>query len=399
MVKDLKDEILSDPLISRLLSINGAEVYLVGGYLRDILRGLRSKDIDFIVKGDLNGIVSAIVPETGGSVIKFKRGELTRVVVDDSTIDFSELKGRLEDDLYRRDFTMNAIAWSPERGVIDPLNGIDDINKSVIRAISERNLIDDPLRLLRAYRFVAEIGWRIDLKTRYFVKKLKESIRLSAPERITSELFRLLNSENYFRALRVAFTDGLLTEILSIDKDSLAENLKALSRLNSFLNKIHDSQKIYFNETFSQGLTYLGLLRVEQLLYRSDLERNALRFSRHISKRIKTISGLLDIIANRPNITKGEAFDLLTAAGSGVMDIALLSRREGFVREAERFLMIRPLLRAEDIIDITGIRTGPELGIVINEMRRGQFLGRIKDAEDARALLQGLKKGLLKSHP
>jgi len=392
MAKDLKAEILNEPIISKVLSIKGAEVYLVGGYIRDILRGLRSKDIDFVVKGDLNGIVSEVALETGGSVIKFKRGELTRVVVDDSTIDFSELKGTLEDDLYRRDFTMNAIAWSPESGVIDPLNGIGDINKSVIRAISERNLINDPLRLLRAYRFAAEMGWKIDLKTRYFVKNLKHHIRLSATERITSEVFRLLNSENYLRALRVAFADGLLMEILSIDKDRLAENLKALSRLNSFLNKIHDSQRIHFNETFSQGLTYLGLLRAEQLLYRSDPERNALRFSRHISKRIKTISGLLDIIAGRPKITKGEAFDLLEAAGSGAMDIALLSRRERFVQEAERFLMIRPLLRAEDIIDITGIRTGPELGTMINELRRGQFLGRVRDEEDARALLQGLKK-------
>ncbi|GAB4411534.1 MAG: CCA tRNA nucleotidyltransferase [Thermodesulfovibrionales bacterium] len=398
-MKDLNKEILSDPLVSKVISVRGIEVYLVGGYLRDIIRGLRAKDIDFVVRGDLKGLTSMIASEMGGSVVKFEKGELTRVIVDDSTIDFSELKGRLEDDLYRRDFTMNAIAWSPERGIVDPLDGLSDIKKARIRAISERNLIDDPLRLLRAYRFSAEMGWRIDLKTRYFVKKLKENIRLSAPERITSELFRLLNSENYIRALRVAFTDGLLTEILSIDKDRLADNLKALSRLNSFLNKIHDSQKTYFNETFSQGLTYLGLLRVEQLLYRSDMERNALRFSRHISKRIKMISGLLDIIANRPNITKGEAFDLLTAAGSGVMDIALLSRRGRFVREAERFLMIRPLLRAEEIIDITGIRTGPELGTIINEMRRGQFLGRIKDEEDARLLLQGIKKGLLKGHP
>jgi len=183
-MNDLRDAVLKDPLVARVFG-SGREVFLVGGYLRDLLRGVRSKDIDFVVRGEPRSLVSGIFDEGEGSVVTFREPLLVRVVVGDSTVDFSELRGELEDDLSLRDFTVNAIAWSPEKGLIDPLNGVGDIGKGRLRGISEKNFMDDPLRLLRAYRFAAELGWTIDQRTRGIIRKLKQSIKVSATERIT----------------------------------------------------------------------------------------------------------------------------------------------------------------------------------------------------------------------
>lgn len=387
-MKYLTKTILSDKTVSKVFA-SGIEGYLVGGYIRDIIRGERSNDMDFVVKGNIKMIVPNIFSDIDRSIVEFKDATLIRVVIGDITIDFSELKGNIEDDLCSRDFAMNAIAWSPDRGIIDPINGIEDIRKERIRAVSEKNFIDDPLRMLRAYRFAGELGWEIDRDTRKTVKNLKNLIKQSAPERITLEFFKLLNSHNYFRALKYAFLDGLLKEILSFNNNKLLDNIKALSKFNAFLKKMPEKYRAKFNEPFSQGLSYLGLLRAEQLLYNSSYSRNNLRLSRALLKRLASTEKALTGYTKLKRITKKQIFDLFEGAGDAVMDFAVLTRRKRLLDDAERFLNIKQALSTKKIIGITGAR-GPEIGKLIKEMRCLQFIGKINKEEDAVAWLSKL---------
>ncbi len=390
-LKDLAETILSEPLVQRVFDTD-IEAFLVGGYLRDIIRGVRSKDIDFVIRGDMKNAVAKIFPGEEKSVIEFKNNLLLRVVVGDTVVDFTELKENLEDDLNRRDFTMNAIAWSLDEGIIDPLQGIRDIEKSRIRGISEKNFVDDPLRLLRTYRFSAELGWKIDEGTRTIVRKLKDLIRLSATERITLEAFKLLSSNAYLQALKTAIADGLLQDILSIDNNQLLNNIKVLSMLNSFLKKIPEGfERSFFEETFSQGLTYIGLVRAEQLLCGSDFQRNNLKMSRAIHKRVEVISRLLKDYEKNRNPNDSKIFDFFTEAKDAVMDFALSTRKRRLVKKAELFMNLRPILPAEKVMEMIGLGSGPDLGSLIKEMRRLQFLGRIKSEKDASAWLSGMK--------
>ena len=382
--------VLGNPMVSRIFGTE-EEVFLVGGYLRDILRGVQSKDIDFVVRGDPRSRVSRIFPEGEGSVIGFRETLLVRVVVGDTTVDFSELKGKIEEDLARRDFTVNAIAWSPERGIIDPLGGVSDIRKGRLRGISEKNFVDDPLRLLRAYRFAAELGWTIDQRTRKIIRKLKHSTRVSATERITLELYKLLNAEGSVNALKQAFKDGLLEEIIALDINRLKDNIKAISRLDSFLKKIPQELRSGLDKTFSQGLSLIGLLRAEQLLYGSDIHRSNLSLSRAILKRLVVTMKLLDAYTytKKEDLNDLKIFDLFAEAGDAVMDLALLTKKVSFHRKAERFLQISPVLAAEEVMRVTGLGSGPELGRILHEMKKVQFLGKIKDEEGARKWLAG----------
>ncbi len=94
------------------------------------MRGKISKDRDFIVADDIKSFTHEIRKFIGGTLIEFKKGETTRLVLKDGvTLDFSRPMGTLEEDLSKRDFTINAIAWSPDSGIIDPYKGIEDIKR------------------------------------------------------------------------------------------------------------------------------------------------------------------------------------------------------------------------------------------------------------------------------
>jgi tRNA nucleotidyltransferase (CCA-adding enzyme) len=389
---NIREAVLGTPLVSRIFGVEG-EVFLVGGYLRDILRGVQSKDIDFVVRGDPRSAVSRIFPEGEGSVIAFRETLLVRVVMGDTTVDFSELKGKIEEDLARRDFTVNAIAWSPQRGIVDPLGGVSDIRKGRLRGISEKNFVDDPLRLLRAYRFAAELGWTIDHRTRKIITKLKRSTRVSATERITLELYKLLNGVGSVNALKQALKDGLLGEMIVLDIDKLEDNIKALSRLDSFLKKIPQELRFGLDKTFSQGLSLIGLLRTEQLLYGSDIRSSNLSLSRVILKRLIVTVKLLDAYTTKRYLNDLEIFDLFAEAGDALMDLALLTKKMSLLRKAEKFLQISPLLAAEEVMRVTGLGSGPELGCVLRDMKKLQFLGKIRSRK---AAMKWLSAGRLK---
>lgn len=391
---ELKEAILADPLVSRVFA-TGEGTFLVGGYVRDLVRGVRSGDIDFVVRGDPGSVVSRIFPEGEGSVIAFRETLLVRVVIGDTVIDFSELKGRIEDDLLRRDFTMNAIAWSEEKGIIDPLSGMGDIRKGIIRAVREKNFIDDPLRLLRAYRFAGELGWVIDRKTRKMIRNLKSAIRESAAERITLEFFKLLNSDDHLRALKQAFIDGLLSEVLASNSEQLRENLKAISRLKRFLKRIPEESRVHLEKAFSQGLSFAGLLRAEQLLCGSDYEGNKLSLSRAILKRLEGSSSLLKRYRENRNIDDARSFSLFAEAGDAVIDFALLTGSLRIVKKAETFLGIRPVLSAEKVMEISGLAPGPELGRALHEMKKMQFLRKIRDEKGAAKWLAGVRDSII----
>jgi tRNA nucleotidyltransferase/poly(A) polymerase len=385
-----KDTVLKDALFARVFG-SGADIYLVGGCVRDILRGVRSRDFDFVVRGDPADFVSRIFGEREGRVVTFRETLLVRVIAGDTVADFSELKGEIEEDLVLRDFTVNALAWSPGRGLVDPLGGKNDIAKGRLRGIAERNFREDPLRLLRAYRFSAELGWAIDRRTRETVRKLKQSISSSATERITLELFRLLNAGCPLRALKQAFADGLVGEIIALKAGGLEDNIKALSRLERFLKKIPEELRSGLAQPVSQGLQLIGLLRAEHLLYGADLAASRLSLSRALQKRVVAAAKLLEQYEEGRTLDDATLFDLLTGADEAVLDFGFLTGRLRYLRKAERFLRIPRVASTDEIMKIAGLSPGPDVGLILREMKKLQFLGTIIDHTDALTWLRTKK--------
>ena len=171
-----------------------SEIYLVGGTVRDILMGREPNDFDFVViKQDAASVAREFAHRIRGVVVELDptRNEY-RVVKQPYTFDFVGADD-LYEDLKRRDFTVNAIAYSVrERKLIDIVGGVRDIESKLLRAVREVNLRDDPLRILRAFRLQAEYGFRFEEGLPKLLRKYRGLLNNVARERIGEEMRRIL---------------------------------------------------------------------------------------------------------------------------------------------------------------------------------------------------------------
>jgi len=200
-------------LLSKLNNIfadRGVEAYVVGGWLRDELLGRDTKDIDFAVASDAIEAASRDAEVLGGRyVLLDKENRVGRVVLSDERatssssvreLDFTTIKGDIDTDLSQRDFTIDAMAVNLDQFtdsvneimIIDPYNGQDDLQRGIIREVSESALSSDALRLLRAVRLTAVLGFNIDNKTESLIRLNSHLVTGVAGERIREELLRLM---------------------------------------------------------------------------------------------------------------------------------------------------------------------------------------------------------------
>lgn len=200
------------------LNCAGYEAYLVGGGVRDELMGMPPKDFD-ITTSALPAQTEQVFSddrliETGlkhGTVTVLHDGmplEITTFRVDGNYSDYRHpdnvtFSPRLKDDLSRRDFTVNALAYHPAQGVVDCFDGQKDLKKEIIRCVGapEQRFTEDALRILRAIRFSSVLGFSIEEKTSDAIHSLKELLRHVSAERIYSEFVQLLCGKDVRRVL------------------------------------------------------------------------------------------------------------------------------------------------------------------------------------------------------
>jgi tRNA nucleotidyltransferase (CCA-adding enzyme) len=172
---------------------------LVGGSVRDgLLNKLSQKpDLDFVIPINAIQFSENLSKKINATFVKLdEKRDIARLVIDGWTLDFARQVGEnLEDDLLRRDFRINAIALrlqeKPE--IIDPTGGMDDLKNKKIVAISEKNLIDDPLRILRGFRLMCELDFQLEKKTKIFLKDNVDKLSNVAPERMKMEILKIVN--------------------------------------------------------------------------------------------------------------------------------------------------------------------------------------------------------------
>jgi poly(A) polymerase len=219
--------------ISRILAEQGVQSYLVGGFVRDIMLGRATADIDIAVAADAPEIASQVASVLGGRyVLLDKENGVGRVVrLDDKNkpndseweIDFATLQGDITADLARRDFTIDAMAIGldnftasvPDTAkIIDPFHSRDDLEKGIIRAVSETCFKDDAVRLIRGVRLAAELDFIIDSETDILIRADSCTITSVAGERTREELLRLLALPRAGRWLSYLDDTGLLTALI-----------------------------------------------------------------------------------------------------------------------------------------------------------------------------------------
>ncbi|MDX2240825.1 MAG: CCA tRNA nucleotidyltransferase [Leptolyngbyaceae cyanobacterium bins.302] len=218
--------------------------FLVGGSVRDALLGRHSDylDLDFVLPDTVVETAQAIARHhKAGFVLLDAEREIARVVFPQGTADFARQVGSsLEADLWRRDFTVNAIAYNPQLDrFVDPLQGCVDIEKRLIRMVSPENLAEDPLRLLRAYRQAAQLGFNLEPATQAAIRSLAPSLHRIAAERVQSELNYLLSTDKGTPWLTQAYHDGLLKDWLPA---ATAHSLHAIAAIDRTAILLQETQ-------------------------------------------------------------------------------------------------------------------------------------------------------------
>ena len=193
------------------------DAFLVGGCVRDLLLGRAPADYDVAVGGSPAEYAAAVADGMGARVVEIgKPGfRVWRVAAGEQVVDVSPFQGPdIEADLRRRDFTINALAIATAGGeVVDPVGGRTDLSRRLIRRVSDSAFQDDPVRLVRAFRFAAQLGYSIDPASLDAVRNQATLIAGSAGERIRAELYKLLGAEHHVWALSAMAATGLLTAI------------------------------------------------------------------------------------------------------------------------------------------------------------------------------------------
>ena len=182
--------------------------FLVGGYIRDLILGRLNSviDVDIVVPKNAIKTGKKIADKFEGKfIILDEERDVVRIIFKHISIDIaSQISPSIDIDLLSRDFSINAIAFSfEEKNLIDPSNGIKDLQLAFLRTNSKQNLLNDPLRILRCIRFVSELDFNVDVNLINFIKTYKNQLSLVASERINYEIQRIIRGKKASQAIKL----------------------------------------------------------------------------------------------------------------------------------------------------------------------------------------------------
>ena len=259
--------------------------WIVGGALRDELLGREVTDIDITVEGDPESAARALAAELRGPVFRLSEAFGAWRVVDRRSgrvYDFAPLQGAtIEEDLRKRDFTVNAMARASEGGdLVDPLRGRADIESRTLRVIGPESYDNDPLRPLRLARFAAELGFQPDAETERLTSEAAPRVTEASGERVFAELRRLVLAPGAVQGLALADRLGMLHAVLPElaalhdveqshyhHKDVYGHTLEVLERLIELEGEVEGELREVLDEPLADELTRGQALRLGALLH------------------------------------------------------------------------------------------------------------------------------------
>ncbi len=443
-------------LISEVAEKNNQTVFIVGGYVRDLLMKREvPTDIDFVT--EQNGMVLAkavaheINPKLKVSVFKnygtamFKYNGLDLEFVGARKESYSENSrkpsvetGTLEDDQKRRDFTINALAVSLNKNdfgeLIDPFNGISDMEKKIIRTPLEpsQTYSDDPLRMMRAIRFASTLNFSIEENSLESIKKEAERIKIVSMERIMTEFNKIMLSEKPSLGLKLLEETGLLQIILpeltalkgieeiegQTHKDNFWHTLEVVDNISQNTGNLwlrwsallHDIGKAP-TKKFVEGIgwtfhghEFLGSKMVKNIFHRLKLPLGT--DMKYVQKLVKLSSrpialiddGTSDSALRRLLFDSGEDLEDLFTLCKADITTKNASKQKKFkknfeyvaekikeVEEKDHIRNFQPPISGEEIMEMFGIKPGREIGILKEKVKEAILEGEIaNDKNEAR---------------
>ncbi|MEE1015916.1 MAG: CCA tRNA nucleotidyltransferase [Lachnospiraceae bacterium] len=407
-------------IIERLESA-GYEAFAVGGCVRDAVLGRVPADWDITtsampeeVKGLFSRTIDTGIQHGTVTVMKDHVGyEVTTYRIDGEYEDARHPKevsftSNLVEDLKRRDFTINAMAYNDRVGIVDEFDGIEDLEKGIIRCVGEAKdrFGEDALRMLRAVRFSAQLGFKIDETTKEAINELAPNLEKISAERIQAELVKLLVSDHP-EYLRAAYETGITAVVLpefddimkQEQNDAFHENTVGEHTLRSLLqvenDKVlrltmlfHDVGKPMTYSRTEEGVTrFFGHPDISSDMSREIMRR--LKFDNDTTDKVKKLTAVHDLfIKNAPNrvrramskvgkelfpyFLKVRKANILAwkedAQEKALADLKELTDiYEGILERGECVCIKELVVDGKDLI-AAGVQQGKQIGEILNEL-------------------------------
>jgi poly(A) polymerase len=404
-------------LIANLAERFRVEAYLVGGCLRDHILGREKKDLDFALSGACEELSRSFAERIRGAFFWLDEERVQARVVkkcwDGMTVyDFAPLAGPdIEKDLCRRDFTINALAMelrALEVELIDPLHGRDDLRNGVIRACGPASFDDDPLRLMRAIRFSAELGFAIEERSWQDLCARASLLKKAASERIRDELFRILATPGCGPSLLRLGASGLWPVISPLPaQESFEERVPLAEKAEQLCSEA--GLAVYLDREVEGGVTVRSLVKLAALLDGSEnggvanvAER--LRLGREAGRILeilcrdegRTLDNLERIGAERSMF---RFFRDREPAGPGILIAARIRESISatvYSRLLHYFLMdYNPgaedlFLSGGEVMGILEVPPGKAVGNALARLREAEASGSVNSREEAREFVKNL---------
>jgi tRNA nucleotidyltransferase (CCA-adding enzyme) len=381
-------------------------VYVVGGAVRDALLGrIRPElDLDLVIPTGAVDVARQLAAKyQAGFVLLDPDRQIARVVFTGMTVDIAQQDGdSILEDLQRRDYTLNAIAYDIQtHQTIDPLNGTQDIHQCLIRLVNRQNLIDDPLRLLRAYRQGAQLNFTIESATRQAIRELVPLLTTVAAERVITELRYLLQTSNSSQWLVAMIADDLLTGWLEISvskefEDKLLRFDRSTELIKDHYPALDQELDRSLRDTIAISRKSIGKLT---LLLSPDLPVATAQMLRLTlsSAEIQVVTTVINHLPQlfQPEISLSEQYFWFQSVGSnfpllivlaithGVELVKLVALIDRYLDPHNQVAHPTPLVSGHDLIKDLQITPSPMIGKLLTEIQLARIRGEISTPVEA----------------
>ena len=445
--------------LAQLADRNGYSIYVVGGYVRDRILGIDSKDIDFTVVGDAIAFAHLVAESKHSKAVIYERFRTALVPVGEYLLEFVGTRkeeyeersrkpivteGTFEDDINRRDFTVNCLALSLQADsfglIIDLHDGQSDLEKKILKTPLDPIITfsDDPLRMMRAARFASKLECEVDPEAINAMKTMADRISIISQERISDEFISLLKTKKPSIGLNILHETGLLTyvfpeldslsgiELIQVGdhgyahKDVFLHTLQVLDNLCEmsdnvwlrFATLMHDIAKPK-TKRFIEGIGWSfhgheelgarwqsGIFRRMKLpLEHSNYVETLVRL--HQRPMVLVDDGVTDSAIRRLAVHAGDALDDLfllckadiTTKNSKKAERYLRNYEKVYqkildVRERDQLRAFQSPVRGEEIMELCALQPSPAIGYIKHMIEEAILEGIIpNDHEEAKNLL------------
>ncbi|NJN21360.1 MAG: CCA tRNA nucleotidyltransferase [Leptolyngbya sp. RL_3_1] len=399
------------------LSLLPPSAHLVGGSVRDALldRTADYLDLDFVLPEAAVETARTIARHhQAGFVVLDVTHQIARVVFDRATVDFAQQVGdTLAEDLHRRDFTVNAIAYHPHtEQIFDPLRGCADLDRRVLRMVSPDNLADDPLRLLRAYRQAAQLGFTLDSQTRQTIHQLSPLLGRMAAERVRGELDCLLSLSAGTPLLQLAWQDGLLQDWFPQLQAQPLQILGAIDGATQTLETLCPAMAEQLPEWLKEHTppgchrSWLKATKLSQVIPETataaEAELTRLKYSRAEQQAVLAILRGWQYLQAHPGegLSSRQQYHLFKITGPSFVGLALLACALGYPQGPLRLLCDRflaptdpvahpqPLVSGREVMAHFNLRPGPRIGVLLAAVELAHAEGQVTTSTEALSWLE-----------